>query len=350
MFCVVFFSVPRTRALPNPENCSLEDLEVAIRCTPTKVAHGRLLAIKTLLLGIDFDTVCRIHDVCERTLQRWISDYNEFGIDALLDAERTGRPRAIPKEQVEGLKELVENPAMAGYQHWTGRKFHGHLRDKLGIEVGYSTVIRFLHEQRFALKVPQPFPDRQDEALRRAHCERILALLEDPDVELWFGDETGIEGDPRPRRRWATVGTNPRVTKNGDHLRMNVCGIIAPRTGNAYLLEFTHSDSDTFQAFLDEANRDIAFERGRQILVLDNASWHKSRSLRWGRFEPLFLPPYSPDLNPIEKLWRYLKAEWFTDFVAKGLDDLIARIDQALLWAINRGEENRQTCPIKTRL
>jgi putative transposase len=131
---------------------------------------------------------------------------------------------------------------------------------------------------------------------------------------------------------------------------MNVCGIVAPRTGQAYLLEFTHSDRDVFQVFLDQANKDIKLERPRQILILDNASWHKGSGINWGRFEPLYLPPYSPDLNPIEKLWRYIKAEWFTDFVAKGIDDLIARIDKALQWAINRGEENQKTCPIKTRL
>ncbi|MGD9818702.1 MAG: transposase, partial [Desulfomonilaceae bacterium] len=44
---------------------------------------------------------------------------------------------------------------------------------------------------------------------------------------------------------------------------------------------------------------------------LCNASWHKSKSLNWGRFEPIFLPPYSPDLNPIERLWLIMKAQWF---------------------------------------
>lgn len=342
--------MPPPRTLPNPDTCTPEDLEVAIHCAPSQNASMRLLAMKTLLLGVPFETVMKIHSVCERTLQRWVGDYNEYGIDGLTDHERTGRPPAIPKELAPTLAKVLEEPQSVGLCHWTGTKFHGYLREQLKLELGYSTTIRFLHKQGFALKVPQPWPDRQDEAAREAFCQRIEELLKQEDVELWFGDETGIEGDPRPRRRWARVGSKPRVTKNGDHLRMNVCGIVAPRSGQAYLLEFTHSDRDVFQAFLDEANKDLAFERKRQVLVLDNASWHKGASLRWGRFEPLYLPPYSPDLNPIEKLWRVLKAEWFTDFVAKDLPRLIERLDQALRWAVARGQENSKTCTIKTRL
>lgn len=339
--------MPRRRALPNLENCPREEFTLALKCAG-RAAVRRMMAMLELGNGVPFETVLLIHDICERTLERWIADFNGFGIDGLLDEERTGRPPAIAPEKRADLKDLVLNPARAGYAHWTGRKFHGWLRRELGEEVSYRTVIRFLHEENFRLKVPQPWSDRQDEALREAFRRDLAVLVENEDVDLWFGDETGIEGDPRPRRRWAQKGEKARVTKNGEHLRMNVCGIVAPRTGEAYLLEFTHSDSDVFQAFLDEANKDLRFERQRQILILDNASWHKGKGLDWGRFEPMYLPPYSPDLNPIEKLWLVMKAEWFTDFVAKDIDALTARLDQALCWAINRQNDNQRTCAIPT--
>jgi transposase len=54
----------------------------------------------------------------------------------------------------------------------------------------------------------------------------------------------------------------------------------------------------------------------RRILILDNASWHKSARLHWHHFEARFLPAYSPDLNPIERFWLRLKADYFTDFIA----------------------------------
>jgi len=67
-------------------------------------------------------------------------------------------------------------------------------------------------------------------------------------------------------------------------------------------------------------------------------------------FEPVFLPPYSPDLNPIERLWLIMKAEWFSGFYAKTKDQLIDRLTQALRWLIDRKNENVKTCAIPTEL
>lgn len=320
--------MPPPRTLPNPEQCSKEELEIALSCTPTKQVYARLLAIKQLILGIPFDIICQSYSVCQRTLQRWIAAWNVAGVDGLTTAERPGRPRLLEPSERSSLHDLLNNPRKVGHNHWTGRKFHGYLRDHLATDVSYRTVIRFFHEEGFRLKVPQPWPDRQDEGKRRAFRSHLKELCKDDTIELWFQDESGFEGDPRPRRRWIERGQKGRVTKNGDHLRMNACGMVCPRTGEFFVLQFSHSDKDCFQVFLEEANKDLPLTRKRQILIMDNASWHKSKSHEWGRFEPLYLPPYSPDLNPIERLWLVIKNEWFNGFVAKTRQDLIDHLNK----------------------
>lgn len=279
-------------------------------------------------------------------LSVWIRRLNASGIDGLIDKPRGGRPRRIPAHIEPELKDLVAQTAAADVTHWTGVKFHGYLRETLALEVGYRTVIRWLHEQNFRLKVPQPWPDRQDQALREAFQAQLKIYLADADIDLWYLDECGVEDDPRPRRRWAQKGAPTGVTKDGDHLRMNVTGMVCPRTGSFYALEFTHTDTDVFACFLEHANRDLTRQRPRNLLIMDNASWHKSRRLDFGAFEPVYLPPYSPDFNPIERLWLLLKAEWFSDFAARDRQALMERLDQALMWVVGRAESNQRTCRI----
>ena len=242
------------------------------------------------------------------------------------------------------------SPQSVNETHWTGRKFHGYLTTHCLLEAGYSTLMRWLHDEGFRLKVPRPWPDGQDEEKRKAFIELIRKWLSDRGIDLWFLDECGVEGDPRPRRRFATKGDKILQPYSGAHIRMNVTGVVKPRTGEFYALEFSHSDTEIFQVFLDHANQDISFDRPRNLLILDNASWHKSKSLDWGRFEPIFLPPYSPDLNPIERLWLIMKAEWFTGYYAKTKDDLIDRLSQALRWLIDRKDQNMKTCAIPTEI
>jgi len=338
------------RAIPNAENATREELEVAARCAPTHRAHNRLRAMIALIQGFAPRSVAVIFGVTVRTVQRWVARFNESGIDGLIDKKYPGRPPKIDSETAQRCRDLIEHPQKAGQTHWTAVKFHGYLREQLQIEVAYSTVVRFLHKNDYRLKVPQPWPDCQDEKRRQEFCERLKALVADPKIEVWFADESGFEGDPRPRRQWFKRGVKNRVTRSGRHVRMNVAGMVCPRTGEAFFLEFTHSDTDVFQAFLDEAIKTVDLERPRQVLIVDNASWHRAKRLCWGRFEPEYLPPYSPDLNPIERLWLLIKAQWFANYYAKDHDQLIERLDKALVWAMNRHEKNATTCSVTTNL
>lgn len=313
-------------------------------------SRDRMRAIRALGQGYDGATVAGIFDVHPRTLARWVERFNRRGIDGLIDAPRSGAPPKIRPDEAGEILEMLEHPENQNVTHWTGKKFHGFVRDELGIEIGYSTLMAWLHDKNYRLKVPQPWPDRQNEDDRQDFVEQLRYWIADEQIELWFTDESGIEGDPRPRRRFARKGTNPRVTKNGDHIRMNVAGMVCPRTGQFFALELSHSDAECFQAFLREANGAVQHERPRRLLIMDNASWHKCSGLDFGGFEPVYLPAYSPDLNPIERLWKLVKAEWFSDFVAKTHEALIERIDQALLWIINRASANSVTCTIKTKL
>jgi len=332
---------------PNPENGSIEELKGVSRVGSNETAL-RCAALQLLLSGVSRESICQALVVTERALRKWIKLFNEKGVDGIIVKKRPGRTAIINGDHVRELSELIGHPEKTEREFWTAKAFHGYLGEAYQLECSYQTVVRFFHKQGFALKVPQPWPDRQDEKQREIFLKKLEQLYNEPDVEIWFQDESGFEGDPRPRRRWDKKGNKTRVTKNGDHLRMNVMGMICPRTGEFFAIEASHSDTETFQAFLNEAGKTIKFTRSKNILILDNATWHKKKSLGFQGWQPKFLPPYSPDFNPIERIWNTMKANWFNNYVCKNVQQLIDRLDQAILDVINNPGKNQKTASIGT--
>jgi len=334
---------------PNSENATLEELRVAMEAAPNKRSYVRLAAIRCLLLGYTRKEVCLIHDRTDRMVRLWITQFNRGGIDALITKPRPGRPRKVKLQRVRDLLlPVLENPAQAGQVHWTGVKLHGYLQAQLQLQLGYSTTIRWLHELNFHLRVPQPWPERQNETQRKQFLDELRALVADPKVQLWFGDECGVEGDPRPRRRWVEPGQPRTVPYLGDHIRQNVVGVVSPQSGELFSLIVDGVDTDVFQFFLDQLAKAVPRKEAmRQVLILDNASWHKAAHLHWHHFEPKFLPSYSPDFNPIERLWLRLKADWFWDFIARSPDQLTERLCTALKSFMDHPTKTASICSIR---
>jgi len=170
--------------MPNAENCSWADLNVAAQAAPTKQSHIRLMAIRALLLGIWHAQVAALFSQTRQTLSHWINRFNEQGIDGLIERPRSGRPPKITPEQTPGCLELIKHPESVDQTYWTAKKFHGYLTEHLQHEVDYSTVVRWLHDNNFKLKMPQSWPERQNEAERQTFLERLQTYLVDPDIDI----------------------------------------------------------------------------------------------------------------------------------------------------------------------
>lgn len=315
---------------PNPENGSLSDIEEGMRSSPDRRTNERLFALKFLLQGYDKKEVSKMFSRSIRSIQNWIRLWNEGGPEALKTGKYSGRKPKVPPLVQKKLCELLRHPDEIDQTYWTVRKLHGFINEQFSIKLGYSTLTRYFRQHGFRLKVPRPWPFEQDEEQREIFRELVSNWLLEPDIDVWFCDETGFIGDPRPRRRWAHKQDKIRVPYMGTHIRQNVVGAVHPETGNFVSLVLPYVNTAAFQLFLDEL---AANTKGRNVyLILDNASWHKAKALKWGHIKPKYLPPYSPDLNVIETLWLYLKEHYFKNWIAKDYVDLQKRI----VWAIQQ--------------
>ena len=274
--------MPRPEIELNFENATEAELCVAMDAAPNKRSYIRLAAMRAMYLGMDRESVCKLYDRSDRMMRLWMTMFNEGGIDALASKPIPGRPRKVKLKRLQDiLVPVLEDPARAGELHWTGVKLHGWLKESLSVELGYSTLVRYLHDLSYNLRVPRPWPERQNEEARTAFLEEIKRLQEQPQVELWFADESGVEGDPRPRRRWSARGSRPRAAYLGDHIRTNVIGAVCPANGHCFTMIYSGVDTDVFQHYLDE----LAQGRLRLGLFPNGRTRHR-RELRLSRGNP----------------------------------------------------------------
>jgi transposase len=130
------------------------------------------------------------------------------------------------------------------------------------------------------------------------------------------------------RRRWCPVGVRPPWVVDDRYEWVWVYGAVEPASGASVFLFLPGVDTACLQVFLDVFAREVA--AGRVGLVLDGSGAHHAARLRWpDGIVPLWLPAYSPELNPAEQLFRHLRAKLanrlFTD-----LDELEAALTDVL--------------------
>ena len=307
------------------ENTNREELHLAKQSAPTKQGFIRYQALEFLYKGDSNHEVAERSGVKVRTIQRWIKLFNAEGLDGLALKGKSGRPRKIPidKFQAEYLP-IILDPKLAGEDSFTAIKFHTFLKENYEENLCYQTLLNYYHEQRLSLIVPRPnVTDKQDTEKRESFIQTIRKLAEHK-KEIWFSDEVGFEGDPRPRARWVKKGSKPVNGRASEHIRFSAIGSINPLSGEIMSLVVPGADQKIFQVYLDELSK--ATKQREIHLVLDNASWHKANGLKWHNIKPIYLPPYSPDYNPIENLWRFMKLNFFNNWYAKTVEELIDRI------------------------
>jgi transposase len=280
----------------------------------------------------------------------WISRFNQQGIDGITYRPKSGRPRVLDPDQVaREILPLIDDPQLAGQTHWTVTKLVGWLAKEKQLDLAYSTLVRYLHEHDYKRKIPRPMPEPKDrekwEDQRDVFAGELLGLLEDENCDVFFGDESGFEGDPRPRQTWTRRGARIIQGYFGGHLRRNVVGAVNPQTGKLVSLIVPHCNTDVFQVFLDTMAEEVPEIFGRRChLVLDNASWHKTKSLNWHHFTPVFLPAYSPDFNPIERLWQHLKSHYLAGFITNNAEELIDKLIVSIQALMRSPEALKSVC------
>jgi transposase len=126
-------------------------------------------------------------------------------------------------------------------------------------------------------------------------------------VEVWFHDEMRVGQKGTLTRVWAETGSRPSAPRSDGYQSVYLFGAVCPGQDRGCALILPRCDTAAMTLFLEELSGHVA-PGAHAILVLDGAGWHTAKDLRWpDQVTPLPLPAYSPELNPQERVWEFLR-------------------------------------------
>lgn len=275
-------------------------------------AHCIILSFR----GYSIQQLQDIFQVSRLTIYNWLNAWESCCLCGLYDKKGRGRKPKLTQEQQEKIREWIKKCPR------NIKKIIALVKEEFDIVVSKSTIKRILKSMNFSWhriqRKVKGEPDPIEYQQKKDELE-LLKFLEDMGlIDLFYFDESGFCLIPYMPYAWQEEG-NPIAIESSRSKRLNVLGFMNRRNElQAYSIEGNvNSDIviDCIDQFCQTATK-------WTVIVMDNAGIHKSKGFEvqeeiWKKknVELFFLPSYSPELNLIEILWRFVKYEWI-DFEA----------------------------------
>jgi len=148
----------------------------------------------------------------------------------------------------------------------------------------------------------------------------------------WFvSDEARVGQQGTLTRVWTRTGSRPVVVKQCEYEWVYLWAAADVFSGDSIAMVTPTVNTGLMQMFVDGLSGHVDTDE-IAILVLDNAGWHRAKDLVWPtNVIPLFLPPYSPELNTAENLWQWLRSQYLSNQVFEDVGDLLRKTDDSWL-------------------
>lgn len=307
------------------------------RATPEE----RISACEAVENGTSADIVAQVLGVARSSVFAWLKEYREHGPDALETKPTPGPKPKLDDSQMRELRRVIigKNPQQLdfGPALWTREIVRELIIRLFGVELSLVTVGRVLANLGMSPQRPLYRAYERDPAKTREWQEEtfpaIQALAKKEGAAIFFADEASVRTDYHAGTTWGMVGHTPVVTGTGKKRSVSMVSAVSPRGELHFDVQMKGITGKDFLAFVKKLMDDT----GRPVfLIMDNSRVHKSLILKEhaansnGMLRLYFLPPYSPDLNPDEWVWKNVKHDNLGRISAKSESDLMEFAQAAL--------------------
>ena len=298
----------------------------------------RIRAVQNVQEGESPEVVARTLRITSRTTYRWLAQYRCGGWGALKAKPLEGRPPKLDDRKLKWIYNTVtqKNPLQFRFQFalWTREMVVQLIKEKYGIRLASNSVGRLLAQLGITPQKPLHRAIERDEALvqkwLKAEYPKIKRMAKAEGADVYFGDAAHIRSDHHAGRTWGKKGETPIVMATGSRHGMSLISAITSKGHMRFMIK--ESGGVNADVFIEFLKRLLIGAKRSIFLIVDRGPAHRAKKTKafvetlGGRLRLFFLPPYSPDRNPDELVWKHLKADTVGRMVATDKADFKSKV------------------------
>jgi len=283
-----------------------------------RLTELRKRGVSSVQEGQSPEVVAKALGINRVTIYGWLSRYRQGGWHALDAKKRGGRKPKLDSKALQWIFKTVvdKNPLQLKFTYalWTAKMVGELIHQRFGMRLSKASVCRLLTQlgltpQRPVWRAYQQKPEAVQKWLQEEYPQ-IKKMAQKHKALIFFGDEAGLRSDHHAGTTWAQKGKTPVVSSTGARFGLNIISAVSAQGEFRFM---TVKGRVNAPQFIDFIKRLIHGSSRTIFLIVDGHPVHKAKSVTRfietlkDRFQLFFLPPYSPELNPDERVWNDLK-------------------------------------------
>jgi transposase len=295
--------------------------------------HYRFRAIKLYKRGKKINDIADFFGMHRCAVSHWITTYKRFGKSALKSKKAKGAKYKLSKEELKEILSMLKDDATNyGFETplWTCKQVQQIIQKEMGKKIHTTNIMRLFKKLKLSPQKPERFAFQRNERSVKKWLKEEWPKIEKHrrqwQAMLYFQDESGVSLTPVLGRTWAPIGKTPKIFVTGNRGGLCVTSAISPAGKLIFRIEKGKINADKHIEFLKQIMKQ--HPNRKVIVVEDGAPAHRAKKVNEfveqhkKKFAIYRLPPYSPDLNPDEHVWKHLKAYELKTHQAKDTNEL----------------------------
>ena len=310
---------------------SLEELQRLTKALTKKRIWLRHQAVVLAKQGHSAPAIARALGCSHRAVQAWVGRYNQGGLAALQERPHTGRPPRLAAADVPRFRDRLEaGPTPEdGVCTFRCQDLRRILEEEFGVSLRRQAIYDLLHRLDYSSLMPRPQHEQANPEVQEFFKEIVVEQIDaiaaahpEAEIHTYFQDEARFGQKGTITRVWARRGSRPRAVRQTGFSSLYVLAAVCAATGAMSAVIMPTLNTEVVNLFLEQFSRELP-AGVHAVLIWDGAGFHTGEDVVVPSNVSLIqLPPYSPELNPVENLWHYLRAHHWSNRPYRDYDAL----------------------------